>query len=98
MQPDVLDPSNPVACEERAPWFDQLVRDWEDKSTSLDVVQALHRFDLARAAQPPVVNVTVAGMPGFFSHVTGTEEVAYQTGAPGTDDLPVVVVQEGPGT
>lgn len=98
MQPDVLDPSTPIACDARSPWLDKLIHDWADKDTSLDVIQALHRLDLVRAAQPPVVNVTVTGVPGYFSHVAGTGDVSYKTGEPETEMLPVVVVREEPGT
>jgi len=98
MQPDVLDPSIPIACDARSPWLDRLIHDWEDKDTSLDVIQALYRFDLVRAAQPPVVNVTVTGVPGYFSHVAGTGDISYKPEEPVTEEIPVVVVPEEPET
>jgi hypothetical protein len=77
MTSDALDPAVPVVCTADAPQFAKLLGEWPDQRTAFDCVQALHRRDLDRASLPPVINVTVAGIPGQFSHVAGTDEVAY---------------------
>jgi hypothetical protein len=80
MTPDVLDTATPVVLDERAPEFDGLLDAWADRGTAHSTRQAVHRFELERAAVPPVINVTVAGVPGRFSNVVGTGDVSYVAG------------------
>jgi hypothetical protein len=64
---DPFDLAESVALDDRAPWFEWLTEAWPDRETSRVYQQAVHRLDVQRAAQPPVVNVTVPGVPGHFT-------------------------------
>jgi hypothetical protein len=80
---DPLDESVPVALDDRAPLFDDLAETWLDRATARLCRDAVHRMDVERAAQPPVVNVTVPGIPGHFTGQMGGP-VAY---LPDSDSL-----------
>jgi hypothetical protein len=74
--PDSLDASVPAALDDRAPWFEWMAKTWPDRATAVGCHEAVHRLEVERAAQVPVINVTVPGVPGHF---TGTPDgpVAY---------------------
>lgn len=78
-----LNTSAPVALDDRAPLFDDLLETWPDQATARHCREVVHRMDVQRAAQPPVVNVTVPGVPGHFTGQPGGP-VAY---LPGPDSL-----------
>jgi hypothetical protein len=73
---DPFDKSVPVALDDRAPLFEDLGEIWPDRVTARQCLAAVHRMDVERAAQPPVVNVTVPGVPGHFTGQMGGS-VAY---------------------
>jgi hypothetical protein len=50
---------------------------WPDRATAELLLDAVHRRDVDRAAQPVVVNVTVPGLPGRFTGALGSKTVAY---------------------
>jgi hypothetical protein len=81
-EPDPLDTTVPVALDDRAPWFERLAENWSDRETASRCREHVHRMDVERAAQPPVINVTVPGVPGHFTGSPGTGEVAYAPGPP----------------
>jgi hypothetical protein len=61
--------TGPVALELRAPLLDRMLGEaegWPDRDTVALCREVLTRSDLARAARPPDVHVTVAGVPGHF--------------------------------
>ena len=60
----ILDPAAPIALDCEPSAFRQMVRDWPDRDTSSQLVEAIHQLDLKRAAQPPVIEVTVTTPPG----------------------------------
>jgi hypothetical protein len=62
-----LDTSVPVVPDDHAPWFEWMTEHWPVRATARSCREAVHRMDVARAAQPPVVNVTVPGVPGHFT-------------------------------
>jgi hypothetical protein len=72
-EPDYLDKSVPVALDDefKVPWFDWLTGRWPDRDTASSCLQFVHRMDVDRAAQPPVINVTVPGVPGHFAGQPG---------------------------
>jgi hypothetical protein len=74
--PDPFAKAVPVALDDEAPWFKWMTENWPDRATVAACHDFVRRMDVARAAQPPVVNVTVGGIPGHF---TGTPSgpVAY---------------------
>lgn len=79
--PDSLDASVPVALDDHAPWFEWMTEAWPDRATARDCRSAVHRMDVERAAQPPVINVTVPGVPGHFTGTPGGP-VAYLPDSP----------------
>ena len=76
---DPLDTSVPVALDDRATEFEGLAEEWADRATARHCREAVHRMDVERASQPPVVNVTVPGIPGHFTGQMGGP-VAYLPG------------------
>lgn len=62
--------TGPVELELRSPLLDGLLGEaegcWPDRSTVALCREVLIRADLVRAARPPDVHVTVAGVPGEF--------------------------------
>ena len=44
--------------------YQQLSRQWHDQDTARNLDEALHQIELERAAQPPVIEVTVTAPPG----------------------------------
>jgi len=78
MHSDPLDPVVLVALDDRAPEFEGLTEGWPDRATARDLLAEVHRRDVERAAQPPVVNVTVPGVPGHFTGTLLGGLVAYQ--------------------
>lgn len=65
----------------RTPFYDQMSAAWPDHATIREYEAAAHRRELEAAAQPPVINVTVTGLPGHYAADTGTGEIAYVPGA-----------------
>lgn len=76
LAPDPLDKAVPVALDDQAPWFKWMTENWPDRATAGACRDIVHRMDVARAAQQPVINVTVPGV-GLFSGTAGGGEVAY---------------------
>jgi hypothetical protein len=74
--PDIFDKSVPVALDDRAPWFEWMGEKWPDRATAISCREAVHRLEVARAAQPPVINVTVPGV-GQFSGTVGADSFSY---------------------
>lgn len=86
LAPDPLDPAVPVALDDRAPEFEELAESWPGRATAQQCVAAVHRMDIDRAAQPPVINVTVPGVPGHFTGSPGSA-VAYSPDPVAVDSL-----------
>jgi hypothetical protein len=74
---DPLSKSTPVLPDDMAPCFDDLVAGWLDWLTSRNICAVVHRMDVERAMQPPVIHVTVPGIPGHFTGVAGDPSVVY---------------------
>lgn len=72
-----LDKDTVVPPDDRTPLFASVARHWPDQHIADSYREAMHRRDLERAALPPVVNVTVPGVPGHFTATGGQEAVAY---------------------
>jgi hypothetical protein len=75
--PGPLDKSVPVALNDQTPWFEWMTENWPDRATARHYRDYVHRQDVARAAQPPVIEVTVPGVPGHFTGTLGGNGVAY---------------------
>jgi hypothetical protein len=58
-------------------YYDWMLANWPDRDTARLCLEAVHRFDLERAARQPVVNVTLAGVPGHFTGTAGQGDVSY---------------------
>jgi hypothetical protein len=74
-------------ADSEAPSFDSyyewMLAKWPDRDTARLCLEAVHRFALERAAQqPPVVNVTLAGVPGHFTGAAGRGDAAYVPESP----------------
>jgi hypothetical protein len=73
-------------ADSEAPSFDSyyewMLANWPDRATAQHCLSAVHRFDLERAAQPPVVNVALAGVPGHFTGTAGNGDVTYVPPSP----------------
>lgn len=61
---DILDRETPVLITSDPPIFRQLVAEWE---RGAEILEFIHEFELARTAQPPVINVVVTDPHGFQS-------------------------------
>lgn len=79
---DAFDPSVPVPMDLRTPFFDVTAENWPDRHAAGGYVRLMHSLDMRRAAQPPAVHVTVAGVPGHFITAPGGRTVAYQVTPP----------------
>lgn len=77
---DPLDKATVVPVFYETPWFELVADTWPDRETARYYRDVLHSKDIQRASQPPVINVTVPGIPGHFTAAVGTTEVAYSTG------------------
>lgn len=75
-----LDTATPVVLDHRAPWFEMMVEHWPDRATAQHYLYAVHRREVARAAQPPVINVVMPGVPGYFTGTADGREAAYVPG------------------
>jgi hypothetical protein len=75
---DPLDAAEAVALDDQAPWFDWMTEAWPDRATARHCLRYVHLRDVERAAQPPVIHVTVPGIPGHFTGTAGGSEVAYE--------------------
>lgn len=60
----VLDPQTAIAADCEAADLRRLFREWHDRGTAEEMAESLHQMDLERAAQPPVIEVTVTTPPG----------------------------------
>ena len=71
----VLDPETAVVadCERKCR---RLLREWHDRRTAEDLAEAVHQRDLERAAQPPVIQVTVTTPPGGIPRLELEQAVA----------------------
>jgi hypothetical protein len=72
-----LDADAVVPLDWRTPLFAATVRHWPDKDAADRYRDDMHHRDIERAGQPPVVNVTVPGIPGHFTATAGQEKIAY---------------------
>jgi hypothetical protein len=64
------------------PFFDWLLENWPDQDAAGIIRNRAHAREVGRAAQPPVVNVALAGVPGHFTGTAGQGEVAYVPPSP----------------
>lgn len=60
----ILDPAAAISADGEPSEFRHMVRDWPDRDTTVWLTEAIHQRELARAAQPPVIEVTVTTPPG----------------------------------
>lgn len=63
-------------------FFDYMLRNWPDQDTARAVLDAVHRLAAERASGPPVVNVTLPGVPGHFTGIAGQGGAAYVPASP----------------
>lgn len=75
--PDPFDPAVPVVLDDQSPWFEWMTEQWPDRATAKTCRDYVHRMDVDRATQPPVINVTVPGVSGYFTGTMGSGTVAY---------------------
>lgn len=80
-----------VIPDARTPFYDDLTERWPDSRTVREYEASSHRRELELAAQKPVVNVTVTGVPGYLSADTATGEVTYSPGPPPEPTVPLSV-------
>src|SRR6185437_7793381 len=59
----VLDPGTAVVADCEPETFRELAREWPDRDAAGQITEAMHSLDLERAAQPPVIEVTVTTPP-----------------------------------
>jgi hypothetical protein len=76
LAPDPLDKAVPVALDDHAPWFEWMTEAWPDRATARHYRTSVHRMDVERASQPPVIHVTVPGV-GQFSGTVGGDSFSY---------------------
>jgi hypothetical protein len=74
---DAFDKGTVVASDARTPFYDAVSERWPDQRTLREYEERRHRRELNRAAQKPVVNVTVTGVPGHLSADTGSGVIEY---------------------
>jgi hypothetical protein len=60
----VLDPGTAIVADCEPDQFRRLTREWPDRAAAEGLVEDMHQLDLERAAQPPVIEVTVTTPPG----------------------------------
>jgi hypothetical protein len=78
---DPLDTSAPWPLDDHSPGFYATLRDWPDRGHARLIRDAVLAVAEQRAAaQAPVVNVTLPGVPGHFTGVAGQGDVAYVPG------------------
>lgn len=75
--PDIFDPSVPVALDNQAPGFEWMTEHWPVRATARHFTHYVHHMDVERASQPPIINVTVPGIPGHFTGTPGAGSVTY---------------------
>lgn len=80
-----------VIPDARTPFYDDLTERWPDSRTVRDYESGAHRRALELASQKPVINVTVAGVPGHLSADTGTGEIVYSPEPSPEPTLPLAV-------
>lgn len=75
---DPLDPRTAVPLDPSSPVLDGLLGD--HLPGAREILDGVRYRELERAAaRPPVVNVTVTGVPGQFSFVPGSGRVAWSS-------------------
>jgi hypothetical protein len=72
----VLDPETAIVVTCEPVVFRGLVREWPDRDFAEDIAETMHDLDLERAAQPPVIEVTVTTPPGGIPRADLTRLVA----------------------
>ena len=72
----VLDPHTAIVADCEPGDFRTLVREWHDRRTAEHLAEAVHQLELERAAQPPVIEVTVTTPPGGISRLELDRAVA----------------------
>lgn len=60
---DPLDTGTPILVDCEPACYRRLSRAWHDRGTVQDLDEALHQLELERAAQLPVISMTVTGPP-----------------------------------
>lgn len=72
----MLDPETAIVadCEPRE--FRTLIREWPDRDAAEEIAETLHQLDLDRAAQPPVIEVTVTTPPDGIPRLELEQAVA----------------------
>jgi hypothetical protein len=76
-----LDVSVPVVLVDyRTPFFSSVCEHWPDGRSAKLYREEAHCRDIRQAAQPPVVNVSLPGVPGYFTGTAGQAVVAYVQG------------------
>jgi hypothetical protein len=88
----VLDPGTAIVASCEPEIFRSLAREWHDQGTAHDLDEAVHQMELERAAQPPVIEVTVTTPPEGIPRAELTrlvrEKVAEITAPDGFPALP----------
>lgn len=72
----VLDPVTAIVADCEPVIFRFLIRDWPDRGTAEELAEAVHQLELERAAQPPVIEVTVITPPEGIPRLELTRIVA----------------------
>jgi hypothetical protein len=83
------------------PFFNQMTDQWPRISPDTEVAPATvvgylsgaHKRELEQAAKQPVINVTVAGLPGHYAADTATGELSYSPVPAPEPDGPLAVTE-----
>jgi hypothetical protein len=79
---DPLSESAPVPADSGTPIFDGLLEGWLNREGERAIRAAMHRLDLERAGQPPVIQITFPGVAGTFTGIAGSPDVTYSAAPP----------------
>jgi hypothetical protein len=71
----MLDPETAIVADCDTREFRALVREHPDRDAAEEIAEAMHQLDLERAAQPPVIEVTVTTPPEGIPRAELTELV-----------------------
>lgn len=72
----VLDPETAIVADYEPRDFRGLIREWPDRSAAEEIAEEQHQRDLDRAAQPPVIEVTVTTPPDGIPRLELEQAVA----------------------
>ncbi len=90
----VLDPDTVIVADCEPKDFRVLVREWGDPRAAEEIAEEMYQRDLERAAQPPVIEVTVTTPPDGIPRLELTRLVAEKV-AEITGPLPVLPPRPG---